>query len=102
MLIIVVSRGVKFSHDAHKFHVIPYFWPVLGLLRHVEQRAKQALAHVLCDMHDIKAMSTGDSGIPNPRKQTSFSIPSSTAESCFFSFPTRGTLPKFSTSCRFL
>src|SRR4051812_17993639 len=57
-LIIVITRGVKFSPDANKFQVIPCFWPVLGLLRHVEQRAKQALAHVLCDMHDIKAMST--------------------------------------------
>src|SRR3954470_20302097 len=55
-LIIVVTRGMKFSPVAHKFQVIPCFWPVLGLLRHVEQRAKQALAHVLCDMHDIKAM----------------------------------------------
>src|SRR3954468_8384123 len=59
-LIIVVTRGVKFSPDAHKFQVIPCFWPVLGLLRHVEQRAKQALAHVLCDMHEIKAMWTAE------------------------------------------
>src|SRR4051812_2575142 len=59
-LIIVVTTGVKFSPDAHKFQVIPCFWPVLGLLRHDEQRAKQALAHVLCDMHDIKAMRTAE------------------------------------------
>src|SRR4051812_24716451 len=59
-LIIVITRGVKFSPDANKFQVIPCFWPVLGLLRHVEQRAKQALTHVLCDMHDIKAMRTAE------------------------------------------
>src|SRR3954471_20937287 len=59
-LIIVVTRGVKFPPDAHKFQVNPCFWSVLGLLRHAEQRAKQALAHVLCDIHDIKSMRTAE------------------------------------------
>src|SRR5664279_400853 len=47
---------MKLFPDFQDSQVISCFWPIFGLLRHVEQCAKETLAHILRDMHDIKAM----------------------------------------------
>jgi hypothetical protein len=56
IIIIIRTSYVKVIPNLHKFQVVPCFWPVFGPIRHVEKGAKQTLAHVFRDMHDIKAM----------------------------------------------
>ena len=47
---------MKLFPDIQIYQVVSCFWPIFGPLWHVEQGTKQTLAHVLCDMHDIKAV----------------------------------------------
>ena len=54
--IVVTTRWLKVLPDAQLFKVVPCFWPIFGLLRHVKDGGKQTLTDVLRDVHEIKAM----------------------------------------------
>jgi hypothetical protein len=56
IIIIIRMSYVKAIPNPHKLQVVPCFRPIFGHIRHVEKGAKQMLAHVFHDMHDIKAM----------------------------------------------
>src|SRR3954470_1111512 len=96
LIIIIIIRAPELLPDAHFLQVCPCFRPIFGPLWHVEQGTKQTLAHVLRDMHDIKAVRhTEDLPVWKSEKTDLFSIHSAAALAPFDSFPAVGTLSNF-------